>query len=92
MATEPLPVTGAWAPGDPTGNRKFFTFATDHPFAVESGVVLRDVALRAEEAPRRHRGQHLVVASHEMGDADHRRLALLGELPAMAGQAFIGIQ
>jgi hypothetical protein len=48
MATEPLPVTGAWLPGDPPGNRKFFTFATDHPFAVESGVVLRDVTVAYE--------------------------------------------
>src|SRR5215210_1885256 len=48
MATEPLPVTGAWAPGDPPGHRQFFTFATDHPFAVESGVVLRDVTVAYE--------------------------------------------
>ena len=48
MATEPLPVTGAWAPGDPPGTRKFFTFATDHPFAVESGAVLRDVTVAYE--------------------------------------------
>ena len=48
MATEPLPVTGAWTLGDPPGNRKFFTFATDHPFAVESGAVLRDVTVAYE--------------------------------------------
>ena len=48
MATEPLPVTGAWALGDPPGNRKFFTFASDHPFAVESGAVLRDVTVAYE--------------------------------------------
>jgi hypothetical protein len=34
MATDPLPVTGAWLPGDPVGNRQFHTFATEHPFAV----------------------------------------------------------
>ena len=48
MATEPLPVTGAWQPGDPPGNRQFFTFASDHPFAVESGAVLRDVTVAYE--------------------------------------------
>ncbi len=48
MANEPLPVTGAWHPGDPAGRRRFFTFATDHPFAVESGAVLRDVTIAYE--------------------------------------------
>lgn len=37
------PTTGAWQPGDAPGHRRFQTFATDHPFAVESGSVLRDV-------------------------------------------------
>src|SRR4029453_13718352 len=40
MATEPLPVTGAWAPGDPPGNRKFFTFATDNTLAFRCVVVM----------------------------------------------------
>ncbi len=48
MATEPLPVTGAWRPGDPKGCRQFLTFATDHPFAVESGAVLSDVTVGYE--------------------------------------------
>jgi homoserine O-acetyltransferase len=48
MATEPLPVTGAWRPGDPPGCRQFLTFATVHPFAVENGAVLSDVALAYE--------------------------------------------
>lgn len=48
MTTEPLPVTGAWRPGDPVGDRKFFSFASDHPFAVESGSVLSDVTLAYE--------------------------------------------
>lgn len=45
---DPLPVTGAWRPGDPPGRRRFFTFATDHPFAVESGAVLSDVTIAYE--------------------------------------------
>jgi homoserine O-acetyltransferase len=38
MVNDPLPVTGAWRPGDEPGCRQFHTFATDHPFAVESGA------------------------------------------------------
>jgi homoserine O-acetyltransferase len=48
MANEPLPVTGAWRPGDPVGRRRFFSFATDHPFALESGATLTDVTLAYE--------------------------------------------
>lgn len=48
MANDPLPVTGAWRPGDERGCRRFHTFATDHPFAVESGAVLRDVVIAYE--------------------------------------------
>ena len=48
MATEPLPVTGAWRPGDPPGCRRFLTFATEHPFAVENGAVLSDVTVAYE--------------------------------------------
>ncbi len=48
MDGEPLPVTGAWRPGDPSGSRRFHTFASDHPFAVESGAVLRDVTVAYE--------------------------------------------
>jgi homoserine O-acetyltransferase len=48
MSGDPLPVTGAWMPGDHPGQRRFLTFADDHPFAVESGAVLRDVTLAYE--------------------------------------------
>jgi homoserine O-acetyltransferase len=48
MADDPLPVTGAWQPGDDFGTRQFFTFANDRPFAVESGAVLRDVTVAYE--------------------------------------------
>lgn len=47
-AHQPLPVTGAWRPGDEPGRRQFFTFATDRGFAVESGTVLRDVDVAYE--------------------------------------------
>jgi homoserine O-acetyltransferase len=48
MVSDPLPVTGAWQPGDPAGRRQFHTFAHGHPFAVESGAVLRDVTIAYE--------------------------------------------
>jgi homoserine O-acetyltransferase len=46
MANESLPVTGAWQPGDPVGQRRFVTFG--RPFALESGDVLADVTLAYE--------------------------------------------
>lgn len=48
MTTDPLPVTGAWRPGDPAGGRRFFTFAEDHPFALENGAVLDGVTIAYE--------------------------------------------
>jgi homoserine O-acetyltransferase len=48
VSTKPLPVTGAWQPTDPPGCRQFFIFANDHPFALESGVALRDITIAYE--------------------------------------------
>lgn len=48
MTTTPIPVTGAWLPGDPVGTRRFFTFATDRRFALDSGTALSDVTLAYE--------------------------------------------
>lgn len=47
-AAPPLPVTGAWRPGDPVGQRRFHTFATDRRFALDSGVTLTDVDVAYE--------------------------------------------
>ena len=44
----PLPVTGAWLPGDEPGHRQFFTFATDRRFALDCGVALSDVVVAYE--------------------------------------------
>ncbi len=46
--TAGLPVTGAWRPGDPQGHRQFFTFPHDRPFALDTGVALRDVTIAYE--------------------------------------------
>lgn len=47
-ASSPLPVTGAWQPGDEPGHRKFFTFPTGRRFALDCGVALADVVVAYE--------------------------------------------
>jgi len=42
----PLPVTGAWRPGDPAGHRQFLLF--DRPFVTEGGAVLHEVEVAYE--------------------------------------------
>ena len=44
----PYPVSGAWMPGDPVGQRRFLHFATDRPFALDGGGQLRDVTIAYE--------------------------------------------
>jgi homoserine O-acetyltransferase len=41
----PLPVTGAWQPGDPVGGRQFVTFPADRPFALDRGTTLDRVTV-----------------------------------------------
>ena len=43
-----LPVTGAWRPGDPPGERRFMSLATEHPFVLEGGGLLRDITIAYE--------------------------------------------
>jgi homoserine O-acetyltransferase len=45
---QPLPVSGAWRPGDPVGRRRFLRLATGRPLALEGGRSLRDVTLAYE--------------------------------------------
>lgn len=44
----PLPVTGAWRPGDVPGNRQFLVEADDHPFALEGGGALSNITVAYE--------------------------------------------
>jgi homoserine O-acetyltransferase/O-succinyltransferase len=44
----PLPVTGAWRPGDDPGHRRFFTFPSGRPFALDAGVTLDQVTIAYE--------------------------------------------
>jgi homoserine O-acetyltransferase/O-succinyltransferase len=48
LSADVLPVTGAWLPGDPPGHRRFLTIASDRPFALEGGGILRDVSIAYE--------------------------------------------
>jgi homoserine O-acetyltransferase len=43
-----LPASGAWQPDDPAGARRFHTFATDRPFALEGGGSLGPVTVAYE--------------------------------------------
>jgi homoserine O-acetyltransferase len=44
----PLPVTGAWMPGDEPGRRRFFDFPVGRSFALDTEVALRGVTLAYE--------------------------------------------
>jgi homoserine O-acetyltransferase/O-succinyltransferase len=48
LSTDPLPVTGAWRPGDPVGRRRFLALHPGRPFALEGGGLLREVDLAYE--------------------------------------------
>jgi homoserine O-acetyltransferase/O-succinyltransferase len=48
MVRDPLPVTGAWRPGDPPGRRRFLPLAQDRPIALEGGGHLRDLTIAYE--------------------------------------------
>ena len=65
MVNDTLPVTGAWLPGHPVGRRQFFTFATDHPFALDQGDTLRDVTIAYETwGVREPDGSNAVLVCH----------------------------
>jgi homoserine O-acetyltransferase len=45
---DPIPVTGAWRPGDPTGRRQFLTIADEQPLALRAGGRLGPVDIAYE--------------------------------------------
>ena len=45
---EPQPVTGAWRPGDPPGQRRFFTIGTGRRFPLDGGGALAEVTVAYE--------------------------------------------
>jgi homoserine O-acetyltransferase len=46
--TEPIPVTGAWRPGDPPGGRQFAVIATERPVALRAGGHLGPITVAYE--------------------------------------------
>jgi homoserine O-acetyltransferase len=44
----PLPVTGAWRPGDDVGQRRFFSTPADRPFALDTGIALTEMTVAFE--------------------------------------------
>ena len=48
MVKAPAPVTGAWRPSDPAGQRQFLTIAKDRPLALDGGSSLSDVVIAYE--------------------------------------------
>ena len=48
MTTAPIPVTGAWRPGDPPGRRQFATLFDARPHVVETGARLEHVTIAYE--------------------------------------------
>ena len=45
---EPIPVTGAWRPGDPPGRRRFLTLFEDRPLPLRAGGTLSPITVAYE--------------------------------------------
>jgi homoserine acetyltransferase len=81
-----LPVTGAWRPGDEAGQRRFFTFPTGRPFALDTEVALSDVTIAYETwgTLDEHASNAILIChawtgdSHAAGPAG-RRLSLVAD-------------
>ena len=43
-----LPATGAWSPGEPSGDRRFVTVTDGRPFALEGGGRIEEVVMAYE--------------------------------------------
>jgi homoserine O-acetyltransferase len=71
MNTEPLPVTGAWRPGDHPGRRQFFTFAEDRPFALDVGTTLSPITIAFEAwgEPNADRSNAILICHAWTGDS-----------------------
>ncbi|TPW10900.1 MAG: metX [Acidimicrobiaceae bacterium] len=68
----PLPVTGAWRPGDEVGHRRFFTMPPDRPFALDTGMVLAEMAVAYETwGELDERGGNAILLCHAWTGDSH---------------------
>ncbi|MCU0310201.1 MAG: homoserine O-acetyltransferase [Acidimicrobiales bacterium] len=72
LSADPLPVTGAWRPGDPVGDRRFVTLADDRAFVLEGGGRLRGPTVAyetwGEPSPD---GDNAVLVCHALTGDSH---------------------
>jgi len=66
-----LPVSGAWRPSEPTGDRQFMRMAVDRPFVLEGGGSLREITVAFETwgTLAADRGNAVLVCHALTGDA-----------------------
>ncbi len=74
----PLPVSGAWRPGDPPGHRRFVSFATDRSFVLEGGGMLGDITVAYETwGELSARADNALLVCHALTGDSHAAGALV---------------
>ena len=69
---QPLPVTGAWRPGDDPGHRSFITLFVDSPLQLESGGMLGPLTVAYETwGQRSPDGDNAVLVLHALSGDSH---------------------
>ena len=69
---EPVPVTGAWRPGDPPGRRQFVTLFDERALALRAGGTLRDVTVAYETwGERDTNSSNAVLVLHALTGDSH---------------------
>jgi homoserine O-acetyltransferase len=67
-----LPVTGAWRPSMPAGDRRFMKMALDRPFVLEGGGQLRDFTIAFETwGELNEAGDNAVLLCHALTGDSH---------------------
>ncbi len=67
-----LPVSGAWRPGDPVGDRSFVTITDQRPFVLEGGGTLADVTVAYETwGALSASGDNAVLVCHALTGDSH---------------------
>ncbi|MCU1356163.1 MAG: metX [Acidimicrobiales bacterium] len=67
-----LPVTGAWRPGDPLGQRQFMRMAVDRAFVLEGGGQLQDITICFETwGSLNAEGDNAILVCHALTGDSH---------------------